>query len=194
MRTAPLAGSELDCRPVPREALAPDGVVSESVSCQSGVVSNAVLSRAKFSHKQGPPDAYSGGPLLCEANGPARFLTNEGALRPSLPKTSRGLWLRNSLTERSRREARRDNSSSRAASVVWRQCAIGGCADTLPRPSGTANRRLCKPWATRLFASERPQYSPRVTSTCPSSDPVNACANEAFVAVWKRKGIRLSIG
>jgi hypothetical protein len=79
---APLAGSEPDRRPVPREALAPDGVVSEARLCQSSIVSNAGLSRVKFSHKQGPPDAYSGGPLLCEGSGRDRSFTNDSTGAP----------------------------------------------------------------------------------------------------------------
>ncbi|NYI42771.1 hypothetical protein BKA03_002890 [Demequina lutea] len=36
-----------------------------------------VAKEATFSHKQGPPDAYSGGPLLCEASGRDRSFTKD---------------------------------------------------------------------------------------------------------------------
>jgi hypothetical protein len=53
VRMVPLAGSVPGCRPVPREALAP---------------------REVLIHKQGPPDAYSGGPLLMSGGGRDRCL------------------------------------------------------------------------------------------------------------------------
>jgi hypothetical protein len=40
-------------------------------------VKATVVKEATFSHKQGPPDAYSGGPLLCEASGRDRSLTKD---------------------------------------------------------------------------------------------------------------------
>ena len=73
MRMAPLAGLGFGSSPGSSR-----GACAKRCCIRSdGCVKATVAKEATFSHKQGPPDAYSGGPLLCEASGRDRSLTKD---------------------------------------------------------------------------------------------------------------------
>jgi hypothetical protein len=70
---APLAGLGFGSSPGSSRGACAERCCFPSDCC----VKATVAKDATFSHKQGPPDAYSGGPLLCEASGRDRSLIKD---------------------------------------------------------------------------------------------------------------------
>jgi len=182
--------------------------------CQSNVASRPTWSIVKFSHKQGPPDAYSGGPLLCEESGRDRSLTNDstgdaGALAGATRKV-------HSDAANSRAHPRRDGHDCRAdqgrqrmsqtppeprvdappsASAQFGRAQRGLPPPPSPAPSACDPQGFSSPrpahktaWARCLLwrpSSGAPRSASRSMMATPSWNPSTAEAASTPAAGWR---------